>query len=701
MIKKQYVGYFSIVFSFIFPYIYEKAFLPNLNIHTYLWFVGLLLFISLHFFIDIKKIWNTLYKYRWIVCLILLFTVLILEYNTSSIGIYDEYIEPNITSEQYKPLFNELKPIRSDEWGGSTPLKLSQYKLKKTFSTTNDIMMAKQNIVTFYPSYPTKSISIISTPRLWGYLIFDEAKGLTVDTMFEWIILIFVSFDFMMIITKKRKMYALAGAMFLAFGPAIIWWTGYNTLLYGEAIVILVNHFVNSKKKWKKLICSIIIGWLIACDIMTMYPAWLIPFSYVYFIIVLNILIKNTKKKDILSTICFVLLALAIGLALILPGYIASSDVYELVNNTVYPGKRFSIGGNGWETLFNYSISLFLWYKQLPNCSEVSQFIGFYPVPLLLGLAYIGKAIYNNKKGKKSVFKNVDFLLTFLTVLELIFSINILFPIPLLSKITLLSYSPPQRLSVAINYLSIIILFRYVAIAEKKETTKKQIILLLIVSILLSLGLVFFTNILHPDYLTIKYGLCIFVLFAFAFMCILLNYKKTNIMLLSLFGLLNLAFGILVNPISNNVDVLYTKPLAKEVARISNENKDSIWISMNNSFVVGNYLAANGAKTINTTNIVPNMELWEKFDKNGVYRDVYNRFAYFMIFDTKEDSYFNLEQQDLMSLHLNLNDLYKLKVDYIVTAKPLEESSKKDNYKLELIYNNSNQLIYKVIYKEQ
>lgn len=699
MIRKQYVGIFSVIFAFVFPYIFEKAFFPDINIHTYLWFVVVLLFISLHFFMDIKRMWDAIYKYRWVLCLILLFSVLMLEYNTSSIGLYDKYIEPDSTSKQYQPLFNELQPIRSDEWGGNTPLRLSQYRLSKPFSVTNDIIMAKDNIVTIYPNYPTKSISVISNPRFWGYILFGENKGLTVDTMFEWIILIFVSFDFMMIITKKRKVYSLAGALFLAFSPAIIWWTSYNIILYGEAIVVLVNCFVHAKKKWKKLLCSIGIGWLIACDIMSMYPAWLIPFSYIYLIMVLSLLIKNTKKKDVLSTIGFVFLAFAIGAGLVIPNYLASADVFELVNNTVYPGKRFSVGGVGCGTLFNYSISLFLWHKQMPNSSEVAQYIGFYPLPLILGLLSIGRVIYANRKKKEGTFKNVDLLFAALVMLELIFSINIFFPMPILSKLTLLSYSPPQRLSVAINYMSILILFRYISLYEKTTISKKQVILLGTLGLLIGGCFLFLASSLQPDYLTIKYKVCVFILFTIAFICILLNYKKVNVIFLSLFGVLNLVAGILVNPISNNSDVLYTKPLAKEIAKITKEDRDSVWISLNNSFVVGNYLAANGAKTINTTNAVPNMELWKQLDEDRVYNDVYNRYAYFMMFDTKEESYFKLEQQDLMSLYINLNDLVKLKVDYIVTSKPLDIPTKKDNYKLEQIYKGSNQLIYKVSYK--
>lgn len=702
MIKKQYVGYFSILFSLIFPYIFEKAFIQPANFDVYLWLALPLLFISLHFFIEPKKIWDFVYRKRWFICAGILIFVLIMEYNTSSIGMYDAYIQPNYTSKSYYPIFGQSRAIRSDEWASTTPLKISQYRTSHKFSEINDIIMAKENVVTIYPCLPNLTISVLSMPRNWGYLIFDEARGLTVDSMFEWIFLIFVSFEFLMIITKKNKLYSLLGALILAFAPVILWWSWSHMILYGEAIVVMVNSFLKSNSKWKKLVKSVIIGWLIACDIMTMYPAWLIPFSYVFFVIVLYLLIKNTKKEEIVSTILYILLAFGIAIVLVLPSYISSSEVFELVNNTVYPGKRFSIGGKYWETLFNYLSALFLWYKPAGNNSESSQFIGLFPIPIIIGLIYTIKNTYyiymeKKKKKKKEKLRNIDWLIVALTGLGLVYTINSFLPIPLLSKITLLSYSPTQRLSVVINYLCLIILFRYLATKEKKSVEKKETVVSFCISILCSIAIVWIFRFFNPDYATLKVIIVLGILFTIWFYCIILNCKKTNHFLLISMCLISVGTGIMVNPISRGVAVLHEKPLAKEVQKIVEKDRESVWISLNNSFVIGNYLATNGAKTINTTNMVPNFELWEKFDNFKQYDDVYNRYAYFMIKETEEDSYFYLNQPDLMTLHLNLKDLKILGVDYIVTSTSLKNPDKKTS--LELLYSGDGQNIYKVNYK--
>ncbi len=699
MIKKEYVGYFAIVFSIIFPYIFLKAFY-TVNFDLYLWLLLLMLFISLHFFIKPSVIWDFIYRKRWFICLGILLFVLIMGYNTSSIGMYNSYVQPNLSKEEYNPFYGKLEPIRSDEWATSTPLKMSQFQLNDPLSKNNNIMMAKDNIVTFYPNMPTKSISSLTTPDYLGYLLFGEERGLTVDTLFEWIILAFVSFDFMMIITKNKKIYSLAGALIISFAPMVVWWSCYNILLYGEAIVVMVNSFVHSKTKISKLLKVIVIGWLISCDIMTMYPAWLIPFSYVFFLIVLYILIKNTKKEDVKSTILFIILALCIGGGLVLPSYLESKDVYQIVNNTVYPGKRFSVGGTGWETLFNYANSLFLWYKPTANNSESAQFIGLFPLPIILGIAYIIKHLvdlYKNKKqNKKSKSNSIDLLTVFLVVISSIYIINAFFNIPLLSKITLLSYSPTQRLTNVIEYVCILIMFRLIAISEKKDINVKKIVIAVLIAILSVVGVLYIFNSFNNGYLTLKSSIVIIALLIFFFTAVLLNYKKLNYLFLITFAILSFGSGIMVHPVSKGVAVLHDKPLAKKISEIVKKDPDARWISMNNSFVIGNYMAANGARTINSTNMVPNLELWKKIDADGKYNDIYNRYAHVYVESTEEESYFELNYTDSISLYLNMKDFDKLDIDYIVSSVTL--TSPKNIMDLDLLYSEDGQNIYQVSY---
>ena len=48
------------------------------------------------------------------------------------------------------------------------------------------------------------------------------------------------------------------------------------------------------------------------------------------------------------------------------------------MNNTVYPGERFSTGGGEWRTLFTYVLQIFYPYKDLANPCEFSQYISLF-----------------------------------------------------------------------------------------------------------------------------------------------------------------------------------------------------------------------------------------------------------------------------------------------------------------------------------
>ena len=81
-------------------------------------------FIDLHFFIDVKQIYNFIYKKRYIIALIILLLIVILGYSGSSINMYSQYIPS--TEEENGVVLGKSREIRSDEWAVNTPISFSQ-----------------------------------------------------------------------------------------------------------------------------------------------------------------------------------------------------------------------------------------------------------------------------------------------------------------------------------------------------------------------------------------------------------------------------------------------------------------------------------------------------------------------------------------------------------------------------------------------
>ena len=104
----------------------------------------------------------------------------------------------------------------------------------------------------------------------------------------------------------------------------------------------------------------------------------------------------------------------------------------------------------------------------------------------------------------------------------------------------------------------------------------------------------------------------------------------------------------------------------------------------------------NGAKTINSTNLYPNLKLWIKIDKNGKYENVYNRYAHIGII-LAEKTEFRLLTTDSYEVDLTYQNLKDLGIKYYLTDVEYSESEK-NQFHLTVKYENTEkgQYIYQV-----
>ena len=146
---------------------------------------------------------------------------------------------------------------------------------------------------------------------------------------------------------------------------------------------------------------------------------------------------------------------------------------------------------------------------------------------------------------------------------------------------------------------------------------------------------------------------------------------------------------ILIDTISKGLNIIYETPLAKEIQEIVKEDEDAVFITVDNIF--SNYILANGGAVINSTNYVPNLELWHSLDKDKKYEQVYNRYAHVHFNLTDQDTSFELLTTDSMMVNLNYDKICELDINYIVSGTELEIKEKYYNQ----IYNENDVYIYK------
>ena len=684
--KKHFYTLFGVVIvCLICLFLEKKVYTNGLFIHRFLIYLLFIFAVFINLFFDYKKVWDFAFRKRYYIGIALLIFMVSMGYNTSSIGQYQNQIQPNKYSSEYDAFWNQSRSIRSDEFLANTPALLSQ-KVRKNFSSINNAIMARNTQVLLFPKVATLNISVLATPQLIGFLFLDAERGFSFYTLFPIFFCFFSVFELLLLITDGKKKISVVGTVLLVFSPSALWWNNHVYLGIGSLCVVLFNLFFNSKTKKQKLIYSSLLGLVGSEYIVLSYPAWQIPYGYMYLLLFIWIIIKNKNKikpKDFLYAI-IVLLIITI---IVIPAYLGSKEALSLLFNTVYPGARNSVGGSNWKYLFLYMSSLLYGIRDVSNASLYSQYFSLYPIPILLGII---QCIINFKN------KNNDKLLLFMTIYAIVLNIWNYISIGFLSKITLLYMSTPARTQLIVSVICIIIMIRLISRYEQKKMNYKRLYMALPLSLCTVLLCVKASCDVIPDYLTPLRTAFLAIVFFTIMVLLILNYSKTNKLFLYIMFILSIFVVITVNPLTKGISVINNKPFAKEVQKIVKKDKNAIWISANTSIYTSNYVLANGARVINSVNFYPNLDLWKKIDTENKYSNIYNRYAHIVINITDKKTHFYLNQGDYFTVFLNQNDICKLNTNYIATSDTGIDKYSNDKVKITKKYSEDNMSVFKV-----
>lgn len=686
------IGIISIPFMY-FILFFAIKYIPYIVFSYDLLFFATLgfIYVSLHFFLDIKKMYDWIFNHRYLIGIIIFMIFVIGGYHGSSINMWDRYVNPDYKLEDGTPIIGIARGIRSDEWMVSTPHNLSQTLDSVDLNKNNDLMKATENIVNFYPRLIVRDLGILLHPEHIGYLFLPRENAFSFGWYFCYFAAFFVALELLMLITKKKKLYSCLGAFLLVISSANLWWNSCGYILYGGLAILVINKFINTKDVKLRILLSVILGWIAGCYVAIMYPAWMIPYAYLFALIFVWLLIENKNKinwKDLL----YLIITALVFIVLFVPLYLDSKEVYEVVSNTVYPGKRIWTGGNGdWKLLFNYVVAIFFPYtKAVTNPCELSQHLSLFPIPLIMGFYHL---IENKKKHKK-----IDWFLLFMCLYASFLTIMCLVPLPgFISKITLLYMSTCDRAQLVVGYCCIFIMIYLMSKYEKKSKIKnfdRKQFKFLILSVLSSAVVTYLAqssvNIKFNNAINIYMCLISFIMFVFAFYLLFRNNKTTNFLMVLVLIFINTISILLVHPLDKGLEILYEKPFAKKIQNLVNENPDAKFLTTNGFITLQNYILVNGGKSINSTNFVPNLELWYKLDPYRKYNYVYNRYTNvsFSLVDT--ETKFTLLQVDHILVSLSYDDICLTGANYLVTDQKLNDNSE---YYLE-IYNEYGIYIY-------
>ena len=649
---------------------------------------GLLIFALLHFVIKLDKMYNWIYKFRFAIAGALLLLLTMLEYSGSSIGIYNEDIQTESINNYFLPIIGKYRSIRSDEWAVNTPIFISQGMDKDNpYGYYNDNLRGTNTDMFSIVSPAVKDILILGKPFNIGYLLFGPAKGLAFSWYGKWISLALVSFEFFMLLTEKKKMISLLGMLLIVFSAASQWWNMADYFLWGMLAIVLIDKFLRTEKIKIKLLCAI--GFFISSIsfLFLMYPAWQIPFFYIYLGILIGLCIKNKKiyrfnKRDFL-------IVLVIGFRYLNMSY----NALNATMNTDYPGHRFEIGGGGLNNTFSYVYSFLFPYSWVDNPCELAGMLSLYPIPIILAVIYLIK----NKDRKKHISILIPML-----VISVLFSVFTLFQTnEFIAKLFFLYMTPGNRLAIPLGLTQIILLIYILGIIDEKTVfLKKRISLIFALVITGAISAVAINTAPTNLVAHIKGASCVAILFILTYLVLTSNkYKNKKSFIISL-SLIAIITGAYVNPIQKGIGILTDKPVAKKVQEIIEENpENNLWIIENNDkFYIADYFLASGARVINSVNIYPNYDLFkivleEEANKDNI-KKIYNRYAHIEI-EISDNNSVQLLYEDDIKLNITPEKIKELGVKYIISTRDLKSLSNEDVI-FEEIYNEQDMIIYKV-----
>ena len=139
----------------------------------------LMAFLLSHFIVEPYRIRNFIFKYRWLIGLLLLVYLVVNGYNGDSLGAYDMMgVQPGQGSAYVYPIFGKVRTIRSDEFLVSDPSALfsmmsGHYTEGVGLITILTNPLAAVNVIVFKLGGPAASFSLsYFAYKIIGFLIY-------------------------------------------------------------------------------------------------------------------------------------------------------------------------------------------------------------------------------------------------------------------------------------------------------------------------------------------------------------------------------------------------------------------------------------------------------------------------------------------------------------------------------------------------
>lgn len=650
---------------------------------------------------------NAVFRYRYLIALVLFAVLVLAEISFSSLGAWaTELVGGNGDG----LLFGIPRGIRSDEFNVSTLFNFSQEHTG--YQAWSDILNATPTDTRLVYNMVSWSAVTLFRPLLWGYLLLGSAKGLSFYFCFKLFGVFFASLECARVFTHDNRTLSIAFAVLVTFSPVLVWWSYWEGIIYGQLLVAAFYQYLHARSNLVAALWGVGIAWLCGCYLFLLYPAWMVPFFYVFAVMGIIVLVQYVGELRAtgrrFERVRLVPLLAALVVLVVLAAYIlmSSSAVLASIGSTVYPGDRFSTGGGYGSDLFNGGNAIFFSLQnpdaEVGTPSELSSTFSLFPLGMIL-------ASYTVVKTRKRP-------LLALLVLQAVFVwyIVIGFPAPL-SLITLFSNSPSFRVLFASEYLEVVLVLSSCAVwssadaraalpagvpcAAPAQPRWRRLVAAGAV-VLATVALVVAFQLALPGYSEPLFiGLLALAVMAFLVVVYhIVRYRGAQgwqrLLAVAACCVVGVS-GMTVNPIQRGIAPVTESAFATALADVLEQDPDAT-VMAEGPWYYANLCAALGAPTIGTTNMYPDMAFWHTVDPTGAYDEYYNRYAHVNAYLVEGESVVSQLTQDSVSLGLSADLLDDLGVTYLVSVND-RAGETMGGVSFELVGQGNNLYIYRIV----
>lgn len=305
--------------------------------------------------------------------------------------------------------------VRGDEWGVQLPNVLAQLHHEPRFPVVNDLLgEGGQNMgVIGMTGVPVWQWAALARPATWGYFVLPLRQAMAWHWQLPFWGCLLALWCMLNVLRPVQRGLNFALSLAFCVAPyAAAWsnWPLYVTMFPAFAFVVAA-HLLRTAKSWRGVVLGALLGWLLACWCLVLYPAWIIVVGSAMAFIGLGWCVD--KRRDLRFGVAqwagLAACALALG-ALLGSWWLDTRDAVALMRATVYPGGRGAIPGGDlgwWWHLRGYHNFESLRTTGLDsNPSEASS---YFILPLLM-LAWLALALVRDPRVRWSLLGCAGFL---------------------------------------------------------------------------------------------------------------------------------------------------------------------------------------------------------------------------------------------------------------------------------------------------